>query len=185
MKNNYRYFLRQVMAFMAELMSFVFKAFIYWPSFIVGAFITLFFLLGFIDGVIFRNGATEYHLFNILSDLAQAYQSAPPGKIMVEVCSYHYSGIDLPGGSTSENVCTLTREARTVANIAAQVIQFANSVYCILVVVAGCIEALIRYGYSFTRFSSLSRRCEPVVCEHGSYSASRHYPHRDEDKVDE
>lgn len=67
----------------------------------------------------------------------------------------------------------------------AQVIQFANSVYCMLVMVAGCIEALIRYVYPFTRFSSPSRRCEPVVCEHGSYRARRNYPHKGEDKVDE
>lgn len=103
---------------------------------------------------------------------------------MVEFCSHHYSGIDLLGGSASANVCILTREAMTLADIAARVIQFANSVYCILVVVAGCIEALIRYGYPFTRFSSLSRRCEPVV-KHGSYRASRNCPHKGEDKVDE
>ncbi|MEL7631378.1 hypothetical protein AAGW04_20615 [Pectobacterium aroidearum] len=178
MKINYQYGLRTIMSFMGELITFIFRMFIYWPSIFVGGFVVGFFSLGLLSGEITSD------LSNVLSALAQAYQSAPPGKLMVELCSHHYSGIDLPGGSASANVCILTREAMTPADIAARVIQLANSVYCILVVVAGCIEALIRYGYPFTRFSSLSRRCEPVV-KHGSYRASRNYPHKGEDKVDE
>ncbi|MGR6773674.1 hypothetical protein [Pectobacterium brasiliense] len=139
MKINYQYGLRTVMLFVGELITFIFRAFIYWPSIFVGGSVVGFFLLGFLSGEIASD------LNNVLSALPPAYQSASP----------------------------------------AQVIQFANSVYCILVMVAGCIEALIRYGYPFARFSSLNRRCEQVMCEHGSYRASRHYPHRDEDKVDE
>ncbi len=148
------------MSLLIGILMFLFKMFVYWPSFIVGASVVLFFLLGAVDGIIFRNGA-EYHVVNILSDIAQAYQSAPPGKIMVEVCSYHYSGIDLPGGGASENVCVLTGETRTLANIAVQIIQFANSVYCVLVGLSGCGEAFIRYGR--------------VVCDQGEYRASRNY----------
>ncbi|PTA65545.1 hypothetical protein C9I36_03885 [Pectobacterium punjabense] len=139
---------------------FLFKVVIYWPSFIIGMSIVLFFLFGAVDGVIFRNGA-EYHVFNILSDIAQAYQSAPPGEVMVEVCSYPHFGIDFPGGSASENVCVLTGETRTLSNIAVQVIRFANSVYFVLVGLSGCGEAFIRYGR--------------IVCDQGAYRASRNY----------
>jgi hypothetical protein len=127
------------MSFMGELITFILRMFVYWPSIFVGGSVVGFFLLGFLSGEIASD------LNNVLSALSPAYQSASP----------------------------------------AQVIQFANSVYCILVMVAGCIEALIRYGYPFARFSPQNRRCEQVMCEHGSYRASRHYPHRDEDKVDE
>lgn len=126
------------MSFMGELITFIFRMFIYWPSIFVGGFVVGFFSLGLLSGEITSD------LSNVLSALPPVYQSAS----------------------------------------SAQVIQFANSVYCMLVMVAGCIEALIRYGYPFTRFNSLSRRCEPVV-KHGSYSASRNYPHKGEDKVDE
>ncbi|MBN3264425.1 hypothetical protein [Pectobacterium brasiliense] len=138
MKINYQYGLRTVMLFVGELITFIFRAFIYWPSIFVGGSVVGFFLLGLLSGEITSD------LNNVLSALPPAYQSSSP----------------------------------------TQVTQFANSVYCILVVVAGCIEALIRYGYPFTRFSSLSRRCEPVV-KHGSYRASRNCPHKGEDKVDE
>ncbi|GKW25771.1 hypothetical protein PEC311524_33650 [Pectobacterium carotovorum subsp. carotovorum] len=120
------------MSFMGELITFIFRMFIYWPSIFVGGFVVGFFLLGLLSGEIASG------LNNALSALPSAYQSASP----------------------------------------AQVIQFANSVYCMLVMMGGCIEALIR-------FSLLHRRCEPVVCEHGSYRASRNYPHKSEDNVDE